>query len=225
MNLPDAEVHRVISSLYNSLTPEPVYEIFINTLISAMLDFDERTFDKSFSNLLIRFGVYGTMINIVYPFLRKTGVLWATDNAMPAQEHFASNIIRRKLLSAVDGIPYPASTKKKFILCLPPDELHEIGLLFSDYLIRAAGYETVYLGANTPFSSLQHTISICNADCLLTFYHGGQEHATYHEQFAILANNNPKTKIVLCTNIVYTGSNTYSNMIYLDEPNKLFDIL
>ena len=137
-------------------------QVHVNNLITAMLAFDEPAFDKILSSMMIRLGFYEAMLQVIYPFLRKTGVLWSTSNTSPAQEHFASNLLRRKMQAALDSLPCPVHTAKKFLLFLPPDEKHELGLLLSDYVIRSKGHTTYYLGQDLPYDSLQFSIaSIC----------------------------------------------------------------
>jgi methanogenic corrinoid protein MtbC1 len=95
--------------------------------------------------------------------------MWATGEAMPVQEHFASTIIRRKLLSAIDGQHPPTVKNKKFLLALPPNEWHEIGLLFADYILRSKGYQTLYLGANVPYENISEISKQTKITHMLTF--------------------------------------------------------
>jgi hypothetical protein len=77
------------------------------------------------------------VINIIYPFLTKVGTLWQTGEINPAQEHFISNLIRKKLYSAIDVEHFKLSADAKtFVLFLPEGELHEFGLLFYNYLLK-----------------------------------------------------------------------------------------
>ncbi len=168
--LTDEKLNELIISLLNENNNVDTNELYVTVLTNHMLAFDERSFDKVLSSVIIKLGVYEAVLKVIYPFLRKSGVLWITSNATPSQEHFASNIIKRKLFAAIDGIPYPVTPKGKFALFLPPEEWHEIGLLVSDFLIRSAGWETIYLGQNVPYSSLEIVLSSKKVDYLLTFF-------------------------------------------------------
>ncbi|MBK7817905.1 MAG: hypothetical protein IPJ60_10420 [Sphingobacteriaceae bacterium] len=110
------------------------------------------------------------MLKVFYPFLHKTGLMWSMEEAMPVQKHFASAIIRRKLITAIDGLPAPTKRSKSFVLFLPNEEWHETGLLFSDYIIRTHGYKTVYLGQNVPANNLLDVIKNVKPTHLLTLY-------------------------------------------------------
>ncbi|SFC02758.1 DNA-binding transcriptional regulator, MerR family [Flexibacter flexilis DSM 6793] len=133
----------------------------IQALTISMIDLDEERFEKIMSTNFLHQGFENTMISIVFPFLQRIGVLWQTGAITPAHEHFISNLIRQKIIVAIDGLvaKYTASSPK-FMLFLPEGELHEIGLLFTNYLIRVRGGRVVYLGQSLPFSDLCETYRI-----------------------------------------------------------------
>ncbi|MFD2034465.1 MerR family transcriptional regulator [Belliella marina] len=126
----------------------------IHALTISMIEIDEERFDKILSTNILKFGFEQTMLNIVYPFMSKIGVLWQTGAINPAQEHFISNLVRQKLIVAIDGQVYKGGGKK-FLLFLPEGELHEISLLFAAYLIKSKGHKVIYLGQSTPKSDLE----------------------------------------------------------------------
>ncbi len=133
-------------------------EIYIEQLIVAMIDMEEERFEEILGSLSLKFGFERTMLEIVYPFLEKIGVLWLTDNITPAQEHFITNLIRNKLIVATDSLPLPGKNAQKVVLYLPENELHEIGLLFYCYICKKEGLRTYYLGQTVPYLNLK---SIC----------------------------------------------------------------
>jgi len=125
----------------------------IESLIVAMVDFDAVKFDKIFGNAVLNFGFEDTMVKIIYPFFEKIGILWQTGNINPSQEHFISNLIRQKLIVAIDNlVEYPNLNAKNFILFLPDGEWHELGLLFYTYFIKKYGHHVIYLGSSLPLS-------------------------------------------------------------------------
>jgi MerR family transcriptional regulator, light-induced transcriptional regulator len=128
--------------------------IHIDQLVVAMIDMEEEAFEKSLNTLILRYGFEKAITQIVYPFLEKIGLLWQTRNITPAHEHFMSNLIRQKLIVAIDGLPLPPKTARKILLFLPEGELHELGLLFHLYLTRKHGLRTYYLGQTVPHSDL-----------------------------------------------------------------------
>lgn len=126
----------------------------IHALTLSMLDLDEDRFEKIINSNISQFGFENTMINIIYPFLNRIGTLWVTASIGPAQEHFITNLIRQKLIVAIDGQRNPQATGKKYLLFLPEGEFHEISLLFANYIIRARSHKVIYLGQSLPFEEL-----------------------------------------------------------------------
>lgn len=139
----------------------------IHALTICMIEMDEERFDKVLSTNILKLGFEQTMMNIVYPFMSKIGVLWQTGAINPAHEHFISNLVRQKLIVAIDG-QVASSEGKKFLLFLPEGELHEISLLFASYLIKNKGHKVVYLGQNTPNEDLLAVYKIHQPDYMLT---------------------------------------------------------
>jgi DNA-binding transcriptional MerR regulator len=132
----------------------------MNALLLAMIEMEEERFDKVLTTVILQRGLERTMVEILCPFLVKIGLLWQVGSIHPAQEHFVSNIIRRKFDVAIDGqLPADKSSSARFLLYLPEGELHEIGLLFSNYLLRARGYHVMYLGQSLPFGDLQTCVN------------------------------------------------------------------
>ena len=129
--------------------------IYIEQMIVAMIDLEEEKFERLLGSLTLKYGFEKVMIEIVYPFLEKIGVLWLTNNITPAQEHFISLLIRQKIIVAIDALPLAPKTAKKAVLFLPENELHEIGLLFYYYIAKKLNIRTYYLGQTVPYSSLK----------------------------------------------------------------------
>jgi DNA-binding transcriptional MerR regulator len=132
-----------------------LYQVYINQLVEAMIDFDQVKFEKIFHNILLRMGFEQCMLKVIYPFLERIGLLWLVDCVIPAQEHFASNIIRKKLMVAIDGLDAPAQDRERFMIFLPEGEFHEIPLLFVHYMLKKHGCMVVNFGANVPLEDLR----------------------------------------------------------------------
>jgi MerR family transcriptional regulator, light-induced transcriptional regulator len=129
---------------------EGTKQAFINQLISAALTMDIFSFEMVFQRVRKSFNLEDTYIQVLQPLLVRVGLLWSKSKMNPAQEHFLSNLIRQKLMAAIDQLPLPKETKNRWLLFLPPDEYHDIGLLFAHFLLRKYNNHVLYLGANVP---------------------------------------------------------------------------
>ena len=109
------------------------------------------------------------MINIIYPFLSRIGTLWVTGSIGPAQEHFITNLIRQKIIVAIDGqVSKHRTGSKKYMLFLPEGELHEISLLFANYIIKARANKVIYLGQSMPFNELVFAYDLHKPDYIFS---------------------------------------------------------
>ncbi|MCK5369879.1 MAG: MerR family transcriptional regulator, partial [Cyclobacteriaceae bacterium] len=141
----------------------------IQGLTLAMLELDEDRFEKILSTNILQIGFERTMMNLIYPFFNKIGILWQTGTINPAHEHFMSNLIRQKIIVAIDGqLVNSTNFNKKYLLFLPENEFHEIGLLFSAYIIKSRNNKVIYIGQNVPHLDLVSIYKDHNPDCLLT---------------------------------------------------------
>ena len=141
----------------------------IESLVLAMIDLDEQKFDKVFNTAVLNMGFEETILRLVYPFFRKIGLLWLIGTINPAQEHFISNLIRQKLIVAIEGvIEQPAANSKNFLLFLPEGEYHELGLLFYYYILKKHNHKVFYLGESVPFDAISETSKLKRFDAVLT---------------------------------------------------------
>ncbi len=147
------------------------YESQINSLVVSMIELNENGFNKVLSSSILKMGFEKTVTHILYPFLEKIGLLWQIGTINPAQEHFITNLIRQKLIIAIDGqTDPPKEGGKTFLLFLPENELHEMGLLFYSYLLKKSGHKVIYLGQSVPFDDLVEILQIRETDYLFTYF-------------------------------------------------------
>lgn len=129
----------------------------LNSLKLAMLGYDEVLFESVSAKFRERHGFRALVEQAYVPLLEQIGVLWQANAICPAQEHFISNLIRHKIIQASGAIPMASSRNNRvFVLYLPENEIHELGLLYLDYILRARGERSIYLGQSVPADDLVH---------------------------------------------------------------------
>ena len=143
-------------------------EQIVNELIHHMVEMDANKFEAVLNNTIETKGIENTISGLIFPYLERTGVLWATNNINPAQEHLATNIIRQKLLVGIDGVECDAPVNKTVALFLPQGEYHEIGLLFMHYMLKRRGLDVLYLGVDTSIDDLGFLTALRKPDFLYT---------------------------------------------------------
>lgn len=143
-------------------------ERIINDLIQNMIELELDQFESILDNYIMARGIERAIIQIIFPFLEKIGILWSTNHINPAQEHLVTNIIRQKLIMGIENINTHMQINKTLALFLPEGEHHELGLLFINYLLRSRGIKVLYLGANVPYKDVQYVVEIKKIDFVYT---------------------------------------------------------
>lgn len=141
----------------------------IEALTLAMLDLDEAAFERIFLSYQWEHGFEPVMLDVIYPFLNRLNELWLTRSISLAHEKFVTQLIRRKLMVAIDSeMLKPEADAKRFLLYLPEDERQELTLLFLFYLLRRRGFRVLYLGSGVSLSDLQEASQSFRPDCVYT---------------------------------------------------------
>ncbi|WP_290696842.1 MerR family transcriptional regulator [Lacinutrix sp.] len=131
----------------------------INAFKMSMFSFDQSLFFLTFDKLLSKYSFKEIFYTFIVPFLDDIGFLWQTDTITPAHEHFIVELIKKKIL--VNTEKAINETKKinkdhTYVLFLPANEIHELGLLFVNYELTQKGFHTIYLGQSMPIDSLEY---------------------------------------------------------------------
>ena len=128
----------------------------LNAFKMSMLNFDQTLFYSTYNNLLQENTFKEIFYEIFIPLLNEIGILWQTDTINPAHEHFITTLIKQKVLINIEKVQTlePARRDKVYVLFLPMHEIHDIGLLFVNYEIVCAGYQSIFLGQSVPINSL-----------------------------------------------------------------------
>lgn len=137
-----------------------VRERMVNELVQEMAELNIFEFEKTLNRYISAKGIEKTIIQVVFPFLEKIGILWQTGNINPAQEHLVTNIIRQKLIVAIETTTSSVKPDQTFLLFLPEGEHHELGLLFMYYLIKSRGASAIYLGADVPLKDVEYLVKM-----------------------------------------------------------------
>ncbi len=138
----------------------------INELIHHLIDLDMEAFEKVLGNHIKTKGIEYSITEIIFPFLERIGVLWLTNHINPAQEHLVTNSIRQKLIVGIENVNCSIRSNKTVLLFLPEGEHHELGLLFTDYLLKSRGIKVLYVGANIPLKDVEYIAKLKKPDFL-----------------------------------------------------------
>jgi MerR family transcriptional regulator, light-induced transcriptional regulator len=205
---------------------EAKYQHHINKMLHYMIDMELDEFDNTLTNIIDALGIKDVMIEVIFPFLERIGMLWTAGHINPAQEHFVSNIIRQKLLSATDNLPTPLHSNTKILLFLPEGELHEMGILFIQYLIKKQGLQNWYLGANVPVEDIVFVVQAKQPSYLYTHLTAVTQSFNLEKFIVHLHEAVPSIPIVISGSIVSGFTKELpSNVKFTKSPAEIFHFI
>lgn len=143
----------------------------INAFKMVMMNFDQELFFNTFDWLISEKSFQQVFKDHFLPLLKELGLLWQSQTISPANEHFISHLIKQKILIYTESLQIlkPTRTDKVFVLSLPMNEVHQIGLLYIQYEILLKGYKAIYLGESMPIENLQDLTRHFNSITFVTF--------------------------------------------------------
>ncbi len=170
-----------IAELSEVEIPEKVKEVIakntvknhaINSFKIAMINFDNAQFATTYNKLLENNTFKDLFYDVFIPLLNELGILWQTNTISPSHEHFITNLIKQKIIIHTEKLQNdePTRTDKTFVLFLPDNEIHDIGLLYLNYELNLKGYKTIYLGQTIPVDSLKDLMDYCSNVYFLSYF-------------------------------------------------------
>tara|TARA_B100000508_G_scaffold141097_1_gene146983 strand:- start:76532 stop:77386 length:855 start_codon:yes stop_codon:yes gene_type:complete len=176
--LTDTEIRQNAEHLSSdNQTKNAVVTLFIEALIA----YDHVKFERILDRAIEKEGFESVYRYYLLPFLKKIGILWIVNTITPSQEHFISNIIRQKLIVAIDRLPHSTSEHVQYLLLTPSGEYHEIGLLYYCFALKKAGYNVMYLGVDVPKDSLIKTITETKTENIVISMVSGKDKNQTHD--------------------------------------------
>ena len=146
--------------------------ISINALKLAMVNFDVGMFDIKYKILLENNGFEYVFFKIFVPLMNELGILWQTGAICPSHEHFVTSLIKQKIHVQTEKIQNKKSVEAsspKFVVFLPENEIHELSILYLNYLLLKKGFNTIFLGQSIPIKSLKTLLSQNEALHFITY--------------------------------------------------------
>jgi DNA-binding transcriptional MerR regulator len=143
----------------------------LNSFKLAMLNFDEPLFNQTYNSLISHSSFRSIFTKIFLPFLNEIGVLWMVNSITPAHEHFITNLIKQKLYLNIEKLQLlnVNDSNEKYVLFLPLNEIHELGLLYLHFELLFQGKHSIYLGQSVPVENLKDLQNVYKEICFVTY--------------------------------------------------------
>lgn len=173
-------------------------EVQLDALTLSMIEMDEYKFDRIISTNIQQLGFERTVLEVIYPFLDKLGLLWLTGSINPVQENFMSYLIRQKIVAAIDSLPVVTGQGiPKFLIYLPEGESQELSLLFMHYLLKSRRFRVIHIGSNINIPDLQDAFNIHQPDFVYTIISETFVKPSIKEYIQSLTASFPNTQFLL----------------------------
>ena len=219
------EIENLITEIStHKTTIESKVSIYINQFIKSGLKFDTSLFNKTFSDCSSKFSMIDLYKKIMLPTFSKIGLFWLSNKMNPAQEHFLSEMFKQKIYNQIDNIKNKGK-KERWLLFLPPNEYHELGLLFTRFLLTYYGFDVIYLGANVPYSSLDQISKSQLISNVLFFSVSNFSKKNIDITCNNLKNYFPKSNIYLVSNIDDKKNGNLTKINLIKNPDSFIKII
>jgi DNA-binding transcriptional MerR regulator len=161
-----AEAAALVSGAYDAGFEQTSDLAALRTELAAALDaFDEARAQVVFDRALAATTVDGVLAELVVPYLHELGERWAQGQASVAQEHFASAVIRGRLLGLARG--WGRGLGPLALAACLPGEGHDLGLLCFGLALHGRGWRVAYLGADTPLDTVEEAAASLTPDLVV----------------------------------------------------------
>ena len=152
-------LEEISDSVGNIALKENSEQIAINALKLTMINFDCELFNKTYDEFILHRKFEFIFMDVFMPLMKELGILWQTGAISATHEHFITNLIKQKIHVQTERVQL--SIKKNtdcpvFVLFLPENEIHELGILYLNYLTLSKGFRTILLGQSIQISSLEN---------------------------------------------------------------------
>lgn len=199
-------------------------EAYILQLINTIIEYDTAGFEKIFKAGIKQYGFERAVSEIGYGLLRRIGLLWLTDHLIPAQEHFASNLIQNILINAIENLPKVKSSDcGEVLLFTPISEFHEIPLLFANWLFKKNGKKACYLGPNITLEELSYCIEKRNVTHLYFHLITNLTGKTFEEYTREILTRFPDKKLIVSSSQAKNLRIQSPNLIALKSLEEMID--
>ena len=152
--LSSEQIENLINDTLENNAQANKQSLYISKIIESSISYNQLLFHNTYEACIKDIGVIECFQDVLFKALGRIGIMWISDKISPTQEHFLSELIRTKISKEIEKIGFKKLAKENWLLFLPKNELHDIGILFAYLALKMNGHNVIYLGQNLPHSFL-----------------------------------------------------------------------
>lgn len=215
----------IIRHVKETQIAEGSFSLYVTQLIESALDFNEYAFINIVNEIIEKIGFEKCIVEVCYRYLQKVGLLWSTNNIIPAQEHFTSCIIQNRIIVETEKISAAHNLQPSIVLFCPHNEFHELPLLFINYLLRKNSWGTIYLGANSKIKDVEQIASLQGINYLYMHLITNFTGYDADEYFEKICKAFASKKVLASGEGIKKVQRTFSNLTLLKSDQQIYDFI
>lgn len=156
----EGEIHSLVRRISASSSEENRAK---NAFKLSMMNFDDRLFQQTYNKLMEKRTFREVFYDVFIPLLEEIGMLWQTDTIKPIHEHYIVELIKQKIyinIAKLKSDETDENDENLYVLFLPNNEIHDIGILYLNYEILNAGKRAMYVGPTLPLDNMEYLMKI-----------------------------------------------------------------
>jgi methanogenic corrinoid protein MtbC1 len=152
--LPAEQIDNLINNALKNNNQTNKHSLYISQILESSILYNQLLFHNTYEKCVKDIGIIACYQHVLLAALNRIGILWLNDKISATEEHFLSELIKTKIYKEIERIGFKKLPKENWLLFLPKNELHDIGILFAYLTLKMNGHNVVYLGQNLPHSLL-----------------------------------------------------------------------
>ena len=152
--LPAEQIDNLINNALKNNDQTNKHSLYISQILESSILYNQLLFHNTYEKCVKDIGIIACYQHVLLAALNRIGILWLNDKISATEEHFLSELIKTKIYKEIERIGFKKLPKENWLLFLPKNELHDIGILFAYLILKMNGHNVVYLGQNLPHSLL-----------------------------------------------------------------------
>ena len=152
--LPAEQIDNLINNALKNNNQTNKHSLYISQILESSILYNQLLFHNTYEKCVKDIGIIACYQHVLLAALNRIGILWLNDKISATEEHFLSELIKTKIYKEIERIGFKKLPKENWLLFLPKNELHDIGILFAYLILKMNGHNVVYLGQNLPHSLL-----------------------------------------------------------------------
>jgi len=223
INYTEQDLNTLIeSTLVVSRDDNTKYNIYISKFIESALYYNQKLFNQTYTSCLKELGIISFYKNVLVITMNKISVLYLNSKITSANEHFLSASIRIKIGNEIEKEQTKIMDNSGWVLFLPEEEYHDIGLLFTYLLLKKHNRKVTYLGQNTTRDSL---LQLNHSNQNFLFFLNKKSQKGFSEKLCNFLNNNLATSNIYVVDKEQSIEKNYTNIQSIKSIENFISLL